>query len=192
MFLMFMVTVNLIIGLSLPKWLFVDDCQQCKHTSSPLGNGAAVETSDQRILVLQRSYNVGEFPGHYVFPGGHPEPQEVGIVSHQYDKDSGNAELINKKISREMFDSIVREVVEEIGVPAASLCNPAFIGISLRVLNVRPTAFFVIKCSLQSKDIQQLILVHKMATMVCAGSAIADLVIMVSVVLLEFILDWLV
>lgn len=23
--------------------------------------------------MLQRSYNVGEFPGHFVFPGGHPE-----------------------------------------------------------------------------------------------------------------------
>ncbi|XP_011005036.1 PREDICTED: nudix hydrolase 9 [Populus euphratica] len=50
-----------------------DDPKQCQHTSSPLGNGAIVETSDQKIEVLQRSYNVGEFPGHFVFPGGHPE-----------------------------------------------------------------------------------------------------------------------
>ncbi|XP_057507377.1 nudix hydrolase 9 isoform X1 [Actinidia eriantha] len=133
-----------------------DDCRQCQHTSSPLGNGAIVETSDKRILVLQRSYNVGEFPGHYVFPGGHPEPQEVGIVSHHYDKDENNMDLINRNISREMFDSIIREVVEEIGVPAASLCDPVFIGISRRILNVRPAAFFFIKCSLQSNEIQQL------------------------------------
>jgi len=32
-----------------------------------------VETKDNKILVLQRSNNVGEFPGHFVFPGGHPE-----------------------------------------------------------------------------------------------------------------------
>lgn len=32
-----------------------------------------VETIDNKILVLQRSNNVGEFPGHFVFPGGHPE-----------------------------------------------------------------------------------------------------------------------
>ncbi|KAL3325214.1 hypothetical protein AABB24_039026 [Solanum stoloniferum] len=50
-----------------------DDCIQCQHTSSPLGNGAVVETSDRRILVLQRSNKVGEFPGYFVFPGGHPE-----------------------------------------------------------------------------------------------------------------------
>ncbi|KAK2974062.1 hypothetical protein RJ640_015394 [Escallonia rubra] len=133
-----------------------DDCQQCQHTSSPLGNAAVVETSDKRILVLQRSNMVGEFPDHFVFPGGHPEPEEVGTLSHQYDKDLTNSQLINRKVSQEMFDSIVREVVEEIGVPASSLCNPVFIGISRRMLNVRPAAFFFIKCSLPSKEIQQL------------------------------------
>ncbi|XP_059626678.1 nudix hydrolase 9 isoform X2 [Cornus florida] len=133
-----------------------DDCIRCEHTSSPLGNAAVVETSDKKIVVLQRSNNVGEFPGHFVFPGGHPEPEEVGIVTHLYDKDLQNSELVNRKVSQEMFHSIVREVVEEIGVPAVSLCKPVFIGISRRVLNVRPAVFFFIKCSLQSKEIQQL------------------------------------
>ena len=41
--------------------------------SNPLGNGAIVETSDEKIIVLQRSNNVGESPGYYVFPGGHSE-----------------------------------------------------------------------------------------------------------------------
>ncbi|XP_030967627.1 nudix hydrolase 9 isoform X3 [Quercus lobata] len=135
-----------------------DDSIRCQHTSSPLGNGAIVETSDRKIIVLQRSTNVGEFPGHYVFPGGHPEPQEIGITSHQYVKDLTGSELINKKVSQEMFDSIIREVVEEIGVPASTLCNTVFLGISRRELNVRPTAFFSIKCSLESKEIQQLYL----------------------------------
>lgn len=34
--------------------------------------------------------------------------------------------------------------------------DPLFIGISRRVLNVRPAVFFFIKCSLESKEIQQL------------------------------------
>ncbi|RHN60873.1 putative NUDIX hydrolase domain-containing protein [Medicago truncatula] len=130
-----------------------DDSVLCQHTSSPLGNGAVVETIDSKILVLQRSNNVGEFPGYFVFPGGHPEPQEVGITSRQYAKEL--TESINIKVSQEMFDSIVREVVEEIGVPASSLSIPAFIGISRRDLNVRPTAFFFIKCNLDSKEVQQ-------------------------------------
>ncbi|XP_016494673.1 nudix hydrolase 9 isoform X1 [Nicotiana tabacum] len=127
-----------------------DDCIQCQHTSSPLGNGAVVETSDKKILVLQRSNRVGEFPGYFAFPGGNPEPQDVGIVSHELNQ------CRNSKVSQEMFDSIVCEVVEETGAPANSLSSPIFIGISQRVLNVRPIAFFFIKCNLQSDEIQQL------------------------------------
>ncbi|KAL8191654.1 hypothetical protein R6Q57_028385 [Mikania cordata] len=130
-----------------------DDCKQCQHTSSPLGNGAVVETVDRKILVLQRSNNVGEFPGYLVFPGGHPEPEEVEITSHKCNQ---NSESSNSKVSQEMFDSIVREVVEEIGVPAATLSEPLLIGISRRVLNVRPTVFFFIKCNLHSTHVQKL------------------------------------
>ncbi|KAL8501644.1 hypothetical protein ACS0TY_020956 [Phlomoides rotata] len=132
-----------------------EDWIRCQHTSNPLGNGAVVETSNKDVVVLQRSSNVGEFPGHFVFPGGHPEPQEAGIISHHSDGEL-TQQMVNKKVSQEMFDSIIREVVEEIGVPAANLGQPVFIGISQRVLNVRPTAFFYIKCGLQSKEIQQL------------------------------------
>lgn len=133
-----------------------DDCIRCQHTSSPLGNGAIVETIDKRILVLQRSKNVGEFPGYFVFPGGHSEPQEVGISSHQIASSLSEAGLLNEKVSQEMFDGIIREVVEEIGVPAQSLSVPLFIGVSRRDLNARPTAFFYIKCDLVSEAIHQL------------------------------------
>ncbi|XP_015583855.1 nudix hydrolase 9 isoform X1 [Ricinus communis] len=133
-----------------------DDSIRCEHMSSPLGNGAVIETSDKKIVVLQRSDHVGEFPGHFVFPGGHPEPEEVGIASHQSSKNFTDSEMINRKVSQEMFDSIIREVVEEIGVPATSLCDPLFIGISCRVLNARPAIFFFIRCCLLSEEIQQL------------------------------------
>ncbi|EFH70431.1 hypothetical protein ARALYDRAFT_891797 [Arabidopsis lyrata subsp. lyrata] len=121
-----------------------DDSVRCRHTSSPLGNGAIIETSDQKLIVLRRSNNVGEFPGHYVFPGGHPEPMAIGIDSHQLEKDG---EVLNKKVTQEMFDSITREVVEETGIPASSLEG---------VENARPAMFFFIRCSHHSDDIQKL------------------------------------
>ncbi|KAL5581098.1 hypothetical protein UlMin_013540 [Ulmus minor] len=133
-----------------------DDSVRCQHTANPLGNGAIMETSDKKIVVLRRSNNVGEFPGHFVFPGGHPEPQEFGIAFHQLTNNSIDSELMNKKIAEEMFDSIIREVIEETGVPATFLGKPVFIGISRRELNVRPAAFFFIKCNLDSKEIQKL------------------------------------
>ncbi|PIA38860.1 hypothetical protein AQUCO_02700215v1 [Aquilegia coerulea] len=133
-----------------------DDSVRCQHTSSPLGNGAVVETLDKKIIVLQRSENVGEFPGYFVFPGGHPEPQEIGISGHEYVKDLTDSELTKRKLSQEMFESIIREVVEEIGVPVPYLSDPIFIGISRREFNARPAAFFFLKCSLESKEIQKL------------------------------------
>ncbi|XP_006654927.1 nudix hydrolase 9 [Oryza brachyantha] len=131
-----------------------DDSVCCQHTSNPLGNGAIVETSDDKVIILQRSYNVGEFPGYYVFPGGHSEPQEIGILGHQADEK--DISLLNERVSQEMFDGIIREVVEETGVPANSLTEPVFIGISRREMNVRPTAFFFTKCSIDSSGVYEL------------------------------------
>jgi 8-oxo-dGTP pyrophosphatase MutT (NUDIX family) len=122
--------------------------------SNPLGNGAIVETSDQKIIVLQRSHNVGEFPGYYVFPGGHSEPEEIGIVGHQTDEE--NLAPLTERVSQEMFDGIIREVVEETGVPASSLTDPVFIGVSCREMNVRPTAFFFTKCGIDSTGVNEL------------------------------------
>ncbi|CAI0451904.1 unnamed protein product [Linum tenue] len=137
--------------------LTVEDVIKCQHTASPLGNGAIVVTADNEIVVLRRSDNVGEFAGHLVFPGGHPEPEKVEVASSQNGQDPVvTTEELNKKVSEEMFDSISREVVEEIGVPATSLTTPVFIGLSRRILNVRPAAFFYMKCNLPSKEIHQL------------------------------------
>ncbi|CAI0452089.1 unnamed protein product [Linum tenue] len=137
--------------------LTVVDVIKCQHTASPLGNGAIVVTADNEIVVLRRSDNVGEFAGHLVFPGGHPEPEKVEVASSQNGQDPVvTTEELNKKVSEEMFDSISREVVEEIGVPATSLSTPVFIGLSRRILNVRPAAFFYMKCNLPSKEIHQL------------------------------------
>ncbi|XP_044983565.1 nudix hydrolase 9 isoform X2 [Hordeum vulgare subsp. vulgare] len=131
-----------------------DDSVCCQHMSNPLGNGAIVETSDEKIILLQRSNNVGESPGHYVFPGGHSEPQEAGILAHQNDE-KDVAGLIDR-ISDEMFDGIIREVVEETGVPASSLTEPILIGVSQRETNVRPAAFFYMRCNIDSGAITEL------------------------------------
>uniref|UniRef100_N1QPV5 Nudix hydrolase domain-containing protein n=1 Tax=Aegilops tauschii TaxID=37682 RepID=N1QPV5_AEGTA len=103
---------------------------------------------------LSRSNNVGESPGHYVFPGGHSEPQEVGILAHQ--NDEKDVAGLTERISDEMFDGIIREVVEETGVPASSLTEPILIGVSRRETNVRPAAFFYMRCNIDSSAITEL------------------------------------
>lgn len=49
------------------------------------------------------------------------QPQEIGISSHRLSTNPTEAELLNKKVSEEMFEGIIREVVEEIGVHAEFL-----------------------------------------------------------------------
>ncbi|KAK4408871.1 Nudix hydrolase 9 [Sesamum angolense] len=112
-----------------------DDWRRCQHTSNPLGNGAIVETSDQEIVVLQRSTNVGEFPGHFVFPGGHPELASEIVVYH-----------VEPSMPEDKLGQTSVLDVEQ-------ACLYWYIP---EVLNVRSAAFFFIKCSLQSKEIQQL------------------------------------
>jgi len=49
------------------------------------------------------------------------QPQEIGLSSHLIDSNSTEAAPLNQKVSREMFEGIIREVVEENGAPAESL-----------------------------------------------------------------------
>lgn len=113
-----------------------------------------MKTADHKIVVLQRGSNVGEFPNTLVFPGGHSEPVEIGIKGHVDSNSDTEKRALEAKVAREMFEGITREVVEETGIPASFLSEPLFIGISRRVLNVRPTAFYFIKCALSSSQVQ--------------------------------------
>eukprot|EP00897_Mesotaenium_endlicherianum_P005437 jgi/Mesen1/4921/ME000246S04140 len=120
------------------------DAHRWRHLASPLGNAAVVETSDGRIVVLQRGSAVGEFPRCPVFPGGHSEPSEVGIFSHSTQGSGSEAaeEERCKLIVDEMYAGIVREVEEETGAPASS-----------RVHNTRPTAIFRACCALSAHQL---------------------------------------
>ncbi|TVU18193.1 hypothetical protein EJB05_34273 [Eragrostis curvula] len=81
-------------------------------------------------------------------------PQEIGIMGHQADEE--DLACVSERVSQEMFEGIIREVVEETGVPASSLTDPVFIGVSRREMNVRPTAFFFTKCGIDSSGVNEL------------------------------------
>jgi 8-oxo-dGTP pyrophosphatase MutT (NUDIX family) len=105
----------------------------------PLGNGAVVETSDGKVLLLKRSDNVGECPGMVVFPGGHPEPSVTK----------------NEDYVHELADSILREITEETGAAKETLSEPLLIGFCARVQNHRPAYFCFVKCSLTSAEMKR-------------------------------------
>eukprot|EP00850_Spirogloea_muscicola_P015181 SM000114S24144 [mRNA] locus=s114:269891:273001:+ [translate_table: standard] len=127
-----------------------DAAEECRNLASNLGNGAVVELADGHLLVLQRGFKVGEYPGAPVFPGGHSEPSEIGIHGHV--TEAGQGDVLQRLIVDELFDGILREVVEETGLPPSSLHDLRFIGISSRALNRRPTAFFSLRCLLSGHE----------------------------------------
>ena len=51
------------------------------HLACPLGNAVIMETADDRVVLLRRGSGVGEAPNSVVMPGGHPEPEAVGVLS---------------------------------------------------------------------------------------------------------------
>ena len=136
-----------------------------EELASPLGNAAIVETIDQKAVLLKRSQNVGECPDTIVCPGGHPEPNVVGIksmkdwrqISKSTDptKESDSTDW-NEKIRHELFDAMIREVVEETGIPRCKLGSMKCLGFTERVVNKRPDIIFYIPCSIQAEEVHKL------------------------------------
>ncbi|XP_061168090.1 uridine diphosphate glucose pyrophosphatase NUDT22-like [Saccostrea echinata] len=125
------------------------------YMSDPLGVGTIVLTTDDKVIFLTRSEHCAEAPGLWDVPGGHPEPQEiVGKIPLEEIKFS---DLNEEKVVSEIYDSIMREVVDEVNIPASSLSRPNFIGVAQNISAAkRPSSEFIISCSLSSSEVRDL------------------------------------
>ena len=134
--------------------------------ASPLGNAAVVRTSDGCVVLLRRSGDVGECPDTCVMPGGHPEPEGIGVASLEEWRGERGAKARAapgwcEGVARELYEAMTREVVEETGIPPADLSPPLCLGFSRRVLHHRPDIIFLIECRLDSAAVAE---VYRTAT----------------------------
>ena len=116
------------------------------YLSDALGVSALLLTDgDDRLVVQQRSRFVGEGVGLWDTPGGHAEPKDV--VGWNDDIDPFENEAFSSDvIVREIFDSIVREVEEEVNVGRSKLADPLLGGIARQEMSAgRPAALFLIR-----------------------------------------------
>ena len=141
-----------------------------------------METVDGYVLLLRRGEDVGEAPGLLVFPGGHPEPGNVTLVdsdgtgdgdAHMADAEvktqgarnlgaeiaSHGAEVAlqsgtdwDAAVTEELYDSMLREITEETGLPRCQLGKPRFIGAARRKENVRPGLFFHVDADVTAEE----------------------------------------
>ena len=58
-------------------------------------------------------------------------------------------------VRHELYDAMLREVLEETGLPLESLGAPLCLGFSRRVLHYRPDIVFLVECSLHSRDVAE-------------------------------------
>ena len=94
------------------------------HESRALGVETVLETSDGKFVLLRRSEGVATFRGVFDGPSGHPEPADAGVKNDLTNLDG----IEPATVRREMFDAVVKECVEETGIPAAALSRPRLIG----------------------------------------------------------------
>ncbi|GAB0490189.1 hypothetical protein MMPV_001421 [Pyropia vietnamensis] len=88
-----------------------------RHLALALGNAAVVVTSDGRVPLLRRSAAVVEGTGHYVVPGGHPEPSAVTSPEADAGTFPADPAAASAAAASELTASMAREVVEELYLP---------------------------------------------------------------------------
>ncbi|XP_067938476.1 inactive serine/threonine-protein kinase 19-like isoform X1 [Watersipora subatra] len=123
------------------------------YMADPLGVGSLLLTSDDQIVLLKRSMSCAEAPGLYDIPGGHPEPQEImGKVSIR----NADYSLFTEDVIREeVFSSILREIHDEVNLPAVSLDQPLLLGVAINTLSGgRPSSEFIIRCGMLKRKLK--------------------------------------
>ncbi|GFO48210.1 nucleoside diphosphate-linked moiety x motif 22-like [Plakobranchus ocellatus] len=114
--------------------------------SEALGVGASVITRDDFLVFLCRSEHCAEAPGTWDVPGGHAEPKEIigDIPLPKIDLSS----LDSNKVVHEIFDSILREVIDEVNIPRHHLSAPLYTGTHRNMTSSgRPSVAFEISSS---------------------------------------------
>jgi len=110
--------------------------------SNAIGNLAIVATIDKQIVLLKRSNKVATFRGYLDCPGGHPEPNHI-----LNDFNSQNIVL-------EFFDSISREIIEELNLTRHDLLGVSLIGMMRNLEDGRkPEMIYYTPTSLTSDEI---------------------------------------
>ena len=101
--------------------------------SRKVGVAAVVETADSHVALIKRSKNVGLYQSLYDTPGGHPEPSNIQLTEDMLHmlKDEKKTQMENAA-RRELFQSIVTEVHEELNLPPELQQLPMLLGVVLQ------------------------------------------------------------
>ena len=140
------------------------------HFSRALGCEAVLSTSDAHVILVRRSNEVSLFQGFYNGPSGHPEPGRMpsALKTHREPLDGplSVAEAAADRrcrlgdndaaaVVKELFESVVNETVEEIGIPRDTLGSPLLIG-AMQDQSGKPDLLFSLTTALSSAEVKDI------------------------------------
>ncbi|MDQ7053291.1 MAG: hypothetical protein Q9P14_10495 [candidate division KSB1 bacterium] len=112
---------------------------QQHRLSRALGISAVVETADDRMLLMQRSQTVGEYPDRLDVFGGHIDIPEQPSASHPPD----------------VVLAIREELRHELGITAAAIRHECCIGLAENSHNCKPELIFWTRLHLDTEAVRQ-------------------------------------
>ncbi|XP_052269344.1 uridine diphosphate glucose pyrophosphatase NUDT22-like [Dreissena polymorpha] len=125
------------------------------YLSDALGVGAVVVTKDDHIVLLFRSKNCGEDVNLWDRPGGHCEPKV--LVGNIPIEEIDISAMDPKDVTRELFNSIVEEIISEVNIPIEKLSPPGILGVHRSNLNGgKPNVEFLVRCDLMASEVEAL------------------------------------
>lgn len=127
-----------------------------RHLPLPVGNAAIVLTSDKFIILLERSEYVGEGAGRWVLPGGHPEPSRVSVTEGYLTQPYEGSRDKCSAIERELYNSIIMEITEEVGLKSSELSTLKMLGMVQRERDKRPVLVGHCRITLSQSEVRYL------------------------------------
>lgn len=117
-----------------------------------IGHSGLIVTSEGYVVIQLRSQTVGEGCGMWHFPGGHPEPEEIGVKGSE-----GLMAVSSTRIVDEVYASFLRELKEELNLSEEYLSDPVLVGIGKDpASHFKPEFNMIVHCSLTAQQVSQL------------------------------------
>ncbi len=115
------------------------------YLADPLGVGSLLLTADGKFVFLKRALWTGEDKGKIDRPGGHPEPDSVSKSIETWTEEECSKTENLLKVREEVFDSVKKEIRDEINLPIETLEDPLLLGIVRSIERLgRPSGEFLV------------------------------------------------
>lgn len=126
------------------------------YLSMAIGVGILLMTCDDCLVVTRRASWTGEYPGMLDRPGGHPEPDLVLTPEGKLKPDLQGHLGVNDAVMDEIWNSVIQEVEDELGINKGKLEDVRFLGLTANISHGgRPSLEFFARLNMKSEEVRE-------------------------------------